>query len=275
MKVSSEADNSGMTENGQTEHPLDVTVKESSSQRKNFSQPSGPVVYSETGYGKLSGQFMEGANPFKLVQGYSSDNISENEDENLLRDVDLPSANDGSTNSDAEKGRDIGSELRHESQSESNKHMLPKSMIESPRNVMEADKSSSVTGMVEEFSDTSHRGQEPVSVGTHIASQPKDSSRNFDDNIGLEGASLHKLDMKSNSNKLNVDEFGRLVREGVSDSDASDSPPYTRRHARRARKRSRSQSRSRSPHDRRRRRRSPWRRKERRGRSRRLEFTLV
>ncbi|XP_057804989.1 uncharacterized protein LOC131020285 [Salvia miltiorrhiza] len=72
------------------------------------------------------------------------------------------------------------------------------------------------------------------------------------------------------TDKPKVDEFGRLIREDVSDSDTSDSPRHVRRHARRTRKRSRSQSRSRSPHDRRRRRRSPWRRNERRGRSRSL-----
>ncbi|KAI3454804.1 hypothetical protein Pfo_011467 [Paulownia fortunei] len=266
-KVSSEADDSGMTENGQTEQPLDVSVKERSSQHKNSSQPSVPVVYAETGYGKLSGQLMEGANPFKLLEGYASDNTSENEGENLLGDVSPPSLNDGSTNFDAQKGCNFGSKLRLESLSESNKHMLSKSMIESPRNVMEADKSSFATGIVGEVSDKSHRGQESVSIGNSVTLQPKDPSGNYDANIGLEGANIHKPDIKSNSTKLNVDEFGRLVREGVSDSDTSDSSHYTRRHARRARKRSSSQSRSRSPHDRRRRR-SPWRRKERRGRSR-------
>lgn len=65
------------------------------------------------------------------------------------------------------------------------------------------------------------------------------------------------------STKLKVDEFGRLIKEGASESDSDGSPRYTRRRG----KRDRSRSRSRSPHNRRRKR-SPWRRKDRRGRSR-------
>ncbi|PIN07625.1 Transcription factor Abd-B, contains HOX domain [Handroanthus impetiginosus] len=236
-KVSSGTDDSGMTESGQIEHPLDATVKQSSFEHKNFREPSVP----ETGCGKLSGQQMEGANPFKLLQGYASDNTSEHEGEHLLGDVSRPSINDGSTNFDAEMGCNL---------------------------VSKPDmKSSSANDKVEEFFDKTPGGQESVSVDTSLAHQPKDSSGNHDANIGIGGANFHKPDMKSNSTKLNVDEFGRLVREGVSDSETSDSSHYTRRHSRRARKRSRSQSRSRSPHDRRRRW-SPWRRKERHGRSR-------
>ncbi|KAK6123130.1 hypothetical protein DH2020_043126 [Rehmannia glutinosa] len=111
---------------------------------------------------------------------------------------------------------------------------------------MEAEKSSfCATGTLEEFSDKSHRGQESATISSAL--QSKIPSRISDANIGIEGAKSHKQDMKSNPTKLNVDEFGRLVREGVSDSDTNDSPDYTRRHARRARNRSSSQSRSRSP----------------------------
>ncbi|GFP90662.1 zinc finger CCCH domain-containing protein 38 [Phtheirospermum japonicum] len=246
-KVSSEGDESGMTKNGQTEQTLEASVNESSFQNKNSSQPSLPVVYDETGYKKLSGQLTECADAFNLLQGYASDNISENNDENPLEDVSSPDLNDRSSTFDAQK-------VRAESLSESNQHMLPKSMIESPRNVMEADK----------FSDKSRRGQE--SVTTSEAAQSNDLSRGYDAYIGLEGAKVQKQGMKSNPTEMKVDEFGRLVRQGSSDSDKSDSPRYTRRHARRDRKRSSSRSRSRSPHDRRRR--SPKRRKTRRGRSR-------
>lgn len=72
------------------------------------------------------------------------------------------------------------------------------------------------------------------------------------------------------STKLKVDEFGRLIKEGASESDSDGSPRYTRRRG----KRDRSRSRSRSPHNRRRKR-SPWRRKDRRGRSRRYFFQLI
>lgn len=67
------------------------------------------------------------------------------------------------------------------------------------------------------------------------------------------------------SSPIKIDEFGRLVREGGSDSD-SDDLHYRRRHKSR---RSRNSSESRSPVDRRRGRRSPRRRRERRSRSRR------
>lgn len=266
MRVTSETDDLGMSENGQNEHPLDINVEDSCTRPKNFRQPSVPVLNSESGDGKLSDQAMEGANPFKLLQGYASDNTSEKDEENLLMNVGSHSANDGSTN--AEKGCDVGSELRHESLTESNRHILSKSMVESPRNVMQTDELSVLTHIVDGVSDRSHRGEEPVII-RDVSPQTKDS-RNYDDSTGLESANLPKADARSNSSKLNVDEFGRLVREGVSDSDTSDSPRYARRHARRTRKRSR--SRSRSPHDRRRRRRSPLRRKERRSRSRRFEL---
>ncbi|KAH6799126.1 hypothetical protein C2S51_035610 [Perilla frutescens var. frutescens] len=245
MKLSSRAE-SGMPGIGQNGSTSDAGINESPSRHKNFGHSRGPVVHPETGYGELPDHLTEGANPLKILHGYSSNNTSD-EDENL--GVVVTSMNDVSSKSDAEKGRDFESDLYHKSLPESNKHLLPESVIKSPRNVMEADKLAIPTGIVKEFSDRSQRGQEPVSSG-------------------LEEANAHKPDMKSD--KLKVDEFGRLVREDVSDSDTSDSPPYGRRHVRRARKRSRSQSRSRSPHDRRRRRRSPWRRKERRGRSRSL-----
>ncbi|KMS97820.1 hypothetical protein BVRB_5g123810 isoform B [Beta vulgaris subsp. vulgaris] len=75
---------------------------------------------------------------------------------------------------------------------------------------------------------------------------------------------VEKEDKKDTSTAVKVDEFGRLVKAGASESEPDDSP-HLRRRGRRDR------SRSRSPSDRRRRRsprRSPRRRKERRSRSR-------
>jgi len=74
-------------------------------------------------------------------------------------------------------------------------------------------------------------------------------------------------DAKDKSPTRKVDEFGRLVREGVSDSDSDASRRYKRRHG----KRGRSRSRIRSPYDRRRRK-SPRKRKDRRDRSRRYSL---
>lgn len=265
MKEFSRAE-SGTTGIGQNDISLDISIKVSPSQNNNSDKSPGRVVHSESGYEGLQGQLMKGENSFKIVQSYSSNSTSESEDENV-GDVSPLSINDEITKSDDEKEHDLGSVLKHKSLSD------PESEIGSPGNVMQADKLAIPTGAVAESSDISHRGQRPVSSSTYDACQSKDSSRNRDEDIGHEEANAHKPDMKSD--KLKVDEFGRLVREDVSDSDTSDSPPHARRHSRRTRKRSRSQSRSRSPHDRRRRRRSPWRRTERRGRSRRLELDFL
>ncbi|KAL6584110.1 hypothetical protein OROMI_003399 [Orobanche minor] len=256
-----------MTKNEETEQPFEDSENDTSPQHKISSQPNVLVVCEETGCGKLSGQLMEGANAFNLLQCYASDNISENEGESLSGDVSSPAPNGGSTNFDAQEECSMGLKVRVDSLSVSNKHTHPKPMIASPRNAMEADKFSSPTGIVEEFSDTSRRGH--GSITTSAALRSKDPSRSYDVSTDLEVAKFHKQDRKIDPPELRVDQFGRLIREGVSnsDSDASDSPRYTRRHARRSRKRSSSRSRSRSPHDRRR---SPWRRNGRRGRSRSL-----
>ncbi|KAL6497334.1 hypothetical protein OROGR_029263 [Orobanche gracilis] len=268
QKVSSEADQSGITKNVETEQPFENSENDSSHQHKISSQPSVLVVCEETGCGELSGQIVERADAFNLLQCYASDNISENEGENLSGDVSSPAPDGGSTNFDAQEECSMGLMVRVDSLSASNKHMHPKSMIASPRNAMGADKLSSPVGIVEEFSDTNRRGHE--SITTSAALRSNDTSKSYDVSIDLEVARFHKQDRKIDPPELRVDQFGRLVREGVSDSDsdASDSPRYTRRHATRSRKKSSSRSRSRSPHDRRRR--SPWRRNERRGRSRSL-----
>lgn len=257
MKEFSRAE-SGITEHGLNEISLVTNLEDLPSQNKISGKSPGRVVHSESGYGELHGQPMEGDNSFKIVQGYSSNSSSENEDENLGDVSPLSINNDETTKSDAEEGHDLGSVLRHKSLSD------PESVIGSPINMMLADKFAITTGTVAESSNINNRGQRSVSK------ESKDSSRNRDKDNGLQEANAEKPDLKSE--KVKVDEFGRLVREDVSDSDASDSPPHALRKSRRTRKRSRSQSRSRSPRDRRRRRRSPWRRTERRGRSRRLEL---
>ncbi|KAL2479237.1 uncharacterized protein Fot_48251 [Forsythia ovata] len=277
-RKSSEVDNSGMTPSGDTECLLDVNIKKSSSSHEYFSQPNAPVASAEGGSEKLSGQMTGGASPFRLLQGYASDDSVENEGENRIGNVIpvaiSPSIIDGFTGSETGKGCNFGFELNPKSLPEDNKLfgqvpssaacslLLPsKSPIKSPRIMMEAD-TSFATGENEGSIDRSYGNQESVKDGNSCETlQPKGSWTNFDV-ASLESGSLQKPDTKSSSTKLNVDEFGRLVREGASDSDTSDSQDYTRRRSRRGRNRSR----SRSPRDRRRR--SPRRRNERRGRSR-------
>ncbi|KAL2462006.1 Uncharacterized protein Adt_45426 [Abeliophyllum distichum] len=277
-RKSSEVDNSGMTPRGDAECLLDVNIKKSSSSHEYFSQPNAPVASAEGGSEKLSGQMTGGASPFRLLQGYASDDSVENEGENHIGNVIpvaiSPSIVVGFTSSDTGKRCNFGSELNPKSLPEDNKLfcqvptsaacslLLPsKSPIKSPRIMMEAD-TSFAPGKAEGSIDRSYGNQKSVEDGNSCETlQPKDSSTNFDVS-GLESGSLQKPDTKSSSAKLNVDEFGRLVREGASDSDTSDSQDYTRRRSRRGRNRSRSHS----PRDRRRR--SPRRRNERRGRSR-------
>ncbi|XP_051115671.1 uncharacterized protein LOC127240866 [Andrographis paniculata] len=247
--------NGGKERNEQAEQRLD----DLSFQHENFNTPSVPIVTEAIGNSNLSGPVNEGTDPFSLLQDYASDDSSENEGANVPGDGSSQSNKDGHTNLDTGKVCKFGSELHRQSVSEASKNILVNSVNESP-SMMEADSISIGTREVKEISGRSSRRQE------FECDQHKDSSRHYDTDIGCEDAKMCPSDIKSDVTKLNVDEFGRLIREGVSDSDTSDSPRYARKQGRRARKRSRSQSRSPSPRGRRRRR-SPWR-KERRGRSR-------
>ncbi|XP_057804992.1 protein transport protein sec31-like [Salvia miltiorrhiza] len=157
MKVFPRAD-SDKTGNGQNELSLDASIKEPASENIYFGQSGGPVVHPEPGSGELSCQLMKDANPSKILQGFSSNSTSENEEENL-GDVSLPSMSDVTTKYDAEKGHAVGSEGSRKSLSESNKHLLPESVIGSPRSAMQADKLDIPTVVVAEFSDRSHRGR--------------------------------------------------------------------------------------------------------------------
>lgn len=258
-KDRSGVDQAFMKTNEQIEQPVD----DSPFQHEDFSKPSAPVVNADTGYGKFPGKVNEGTNSFNLLQDYASDDATSDNEGEDFGNVGFQSVKVGSTNSGGGKSSHFGSELRKQSMPESNKNMNPKSMNESIS--VRVDKILAGARKGENFSGQISRGK--TSGGYEL----KDSSRNHDTDIGSGDAKVHLSDIKCDATKLNVDKFGRLIREGVSvsDSETSDSPRYTRRQARRARKRSRSQSRSHSPHDRRRRRspRSPQR-KERRGRSR-------
>lgn len=116
-------------------------------------------------------------------------------------------------------------------------------------------------------------------IGSHLGSDVglKSPHRTKKSKVASVGADVDVIskrdkDLKENEEKeakfesapLKVDEFGRLVREGSSDSD------YDSRYTSRRRKSGRSRSHSRSPIDRSRRR-SSWRRREKRSRSRRYK----
>ncbi|CAA0840641.1 histone-lysine N-methyltransferases [Striga hermonthica] len=244
------ADESGMKKCGQPELLLEASVEESSSQHKNSGQSSVPVFFGETGNRKLSSQLVEGTNSFNLLKGYASDENPENEGKNHLGDVKSPAHQCGPTNTDASEPCKFESKVGVESLSEPNKRAPLISVIERPSNIIEAAKLSCPAGLAGS-SDEKYGGKKTVT--TSAALESKERFRSYNVSISPDGAKTRKQGLKSNHTGSEVDEFGRLVKEGVGDSDTSDSPRYSRSHARRARRRSSSRSRSRSPHDRNRR----------------------
>lgn len=115
----------------------------------------------------------------------------------------------------------------------------------------------------------SHVGSDVGSKSSHRKKKAKVASVGPDvDLITRRDKDLKENEEKEAKLESALDEFGRLVREGSSDSD------YDSRYANRRGKRGRSRSHSRSPVDRGRRR-SSWRRRERRSRSRRYKHHLV
>ncbi|KAI4335891.1 hypothetical protein L6164_014489 [Bauhinia variegata] len=204
-----------------------------------------------------SGQPIRSGSPIRLLQGYASDDTSDNEDGTCFSDVNVST--------------DIGSRNPFRAQKELG--LLSKV---SP-NLVEEVKGTHTRSVSSETADgcLQHNLENHVSVNFSVsveALQGKDGLSRAGTESGGKGYSVQQEDGKETSKfestPFKVDEFGRFVREGAADSDSDDS------HYRRTRKknrRRRSSSRSRSPLDRRsrrRRRRSPWRRKDRRSRSR-------
>lgn len=224
---------------------------------------------------KVSSQHSNDASAFRLLQDYDSDESLENTDETCLENV-CPATVDTSVKvDDASLDVDSGSiqmDLGSNGLLGSEKGLTPSksldSSIELETIVTKADLASIETGKVEQIVDNSHGNQESIDSGTsRNAFIPKNGLEGTNVGSTLESGKSQKEDARRTSTSLKVDEFGRLVREGASDSD-SDDVRYTKRHG----KRGRSWSRSRSPHDRRR---SPRRRKEKRSRSRRSAFYFI
>lgn len=239
----------------------------------NYSNPSAAAGGSSV---KFTSELRKGASSFRLLQDYASDDSSENVDEPCVEDVSpaavSPSMKAGAKSSDVFL-TNIGikdlPELKKEfgpsyvsvvigSLGISSKSLEPSTEAKGVER--KTDKSIG-SGKAEQLED-SPGSQEFLDAGTcHKAFQEKDYMGRGGVDAASESANFQKEEIKSNSNQLKVDEFGRLPRAGASDSD-SDDLHYTRRRG----KRGRSWSRSRSPHDRRRR--SPLRRREKRSRSR-------
>ncbi|KAF2312872.1 hypothetical protein GH714_040929 [Hevea brasiliensis] len=211
-----------------------------------------------------SGQVMKGSSPFRLLQDYASNDSSENDEDSHFKDANPETVS--SLVAVSERGFGMLSESG----------MLYKALESSSysqRGVKETVPISIATGPSTKLIDIKLENQSSIDHATCHEALPKEdasggaganvaSSGKYEDskdkNAKLEGEDKNA---KFTSNAQKIDKFGRLVREGVSDSDSEDS-----HHAYRRNKRGR--SRSRSPLDRRRRNHHPRRRREKRSRSR-------
>lgn len=207
--------------------------------------------------------FIKGGSPFRLIQGYASDDSAGDDDDGpCLEDVSpvRVSVADGTTGLPEDMGTDLDMNVGSRNVSVTEKGFM--SLRESTVIASDALDSSTKT---DEFGINNH--------GKQMCSDPASSCEVFGHEILLQGdvdipnnVKLQKEDAKQASPQK-VDGFGRLVREGGSESDF-DGPCYSGNRS----KRSRNWSWSRSPQDERRKSRSPWRRKERQSRSHRYTY---
>ncbi|CAL5381418.1 unnamed protein product [Camellia sinensis] len=235
---------------------------------EDLSQSNASAAAVGFGSEKFPSELIKGASPFRLLQDYASDDSSEDDVKPCLEEVGPVTASISTTAGATSLNGEILSNLQMDqglmsvSSSEMAFGTFSKS---SQRTAREADVTSIATVKTEELVENNSRNQESIdnAVSPEVL-QLKDTVDGVLDAAPDSGKShSQKEDFKYASTLPKVDEFGRLVREGASDSDSED-PHYTRRRG----KRGRSWSRSQSPHDRRRR--SPRRGKEKRSRSRSL-----
>lgn len=254
------------------------------------SSPSSAFAVSEaTNLRNSSNQINRSGSPFRLLQDYASDDSSENGDEPFHENsnplIVPPSVTVGPLSSRKATGSHLETEIVSESPQRTKKAkkgfgQLSASSISqkaaefppvSQTKVKDAhaDIASITSGKTDECLDDDHRKQASVKhttskkVALGVADVDVISKRNKT----VKGSKEKETKFESIA-PLKVDEFGRLVREGSSDSD------YDSRHTKSRTKRGRSRSHSRSPVDRSRRRNS-WRRREKRSRSRRYKQDFV
>lgn len=195
-----------------------------------------------------SSQLMKCGSPFRLLQDYVSDDISENDDEH----PEYVSPLKDSLAVVGAAGLHINARL--------NASPKAANFLEgSGREVKEIAMAPISSGTTDEHVNDEHRNQASTS---HAESPPDIQKKHALAVASVDGKLLNdEKGVKSASNSLKVDEFGRLIKEGASESDSDDSR-YDGRQFRRGR------SHSRSPPDRRSWR-SPRRRRDKRSRSRR------
>lgn len=231
---------------------------------------SGASNAAEVKSSEVPGELVRGTSPFRLIQGYASDDSSENDSDPHLENVSpgavLLQIKEGTTGLDALQ---IDIESKDSSEHDKGMGSLSVPVVEGSLNTTSKLPEPSTrtedleekTGsyLVREQVEQDGHGrysQTFVDGGASIMDFKQKDRLEDDDTAGSKNGGAQKEDRNT---KLEVDEFGRMVKAGASDSDSDD---YTRRRG----KRGRSRSRSRSPIGRRRR--SPWRRRENRSRSR-------
>lgn len=258
-KSAARADGSVVDSSGNVQIPLD------DKEQISFSPAKTDLV--EQSSEEHPGQLVKRASPFRLLQDYASEGCSDDEahDEDDVPSTAILATDVHSRSDDKNTGDNFGADLGPKRVLASDMECNP--LSESHRCQDFSFKSQDITLEVDVTSVTGkskfvnvYDDQRLVEDSVSHGPLNKESA-STDANVE---ASVCKKDAMSVSTKMKVDKFGRLIREGASDSDSDGSPHYTGRRG----KRDRSRSRSRSPHDRKRRRRSPWGRKGRRGRSR-------
>lgn len=232
-----------------------------------------------------SGQFIRSGSPIRLLQDYASDDSSDYEDETCFADANVLTVSTRATTSPSVPHKDSGSFLQTDigskspSTAQKEYELFSKTSQNDSEMSLHPVQDTQTRSFTRETDDgcLDHNPENQVHLNLSASievSKEKDSLSRAD--IGSGGKSRHaeqkdeKKTSKFELNPLKVDRFGRLAREGPTDSDSDDSRS---RQTRRRNKRDRSWSRSRSPIERssrrRRRRRSPRRRKDKRSRSRR------
>ncbi|XVF11772.1 hypothetical protein REPUB_Repub08aG0057000 [Reevesia pubescens] len=205
-----------------------------------------------------SGQLAKGGSPFRLLQDYASDDNSE-------KDVETGTENTN-VSFGAKLGRDAGSSLENSSSPrQPEKGFEPLSLSSMPCAVASSEvvEGTITTSIVNGNEHTDNKPVQQVSTNK-AASGEVLQKENVMVGASVDIVKFSKEDRQEEQNvnlgsQHKVDKFGRLVRNGASDSD-SDDLPYIGRHRR-------GRSHSRSPPDRRTRR-SPRRRREKRSLSR-------
>ncbi|XP_017258015.1 uncharacterized protein LOC108227404 isoform X1 [Daucus carota subsp. sativus] len=221
----------------------------------------------------VSTELGTGTSAFKLLQDYASeddsDHINDRCDKDIAQAPVNPSGGSLSAAVESEKGSSfVMNETRNPSESEmgfgqSSEHVLslPASLqsktLDSSLGFRGPSREVDKTVIVKDKKSEDNRDANQLYFNTEIADKDFEQKSYVGSNV-RPASNVGKRPKEDGDSQLKVDEFGRLIKEGGSDSEDLS---QNRRHDRRGRIRSR----SRSPHDRRR---SPQRRRHRRSRSR-------